>query len=368
MLVASTVLALAALVAANPVPEPQLINLASVAAQGAPPQPTITIGATRVVVTFDPTKAASSVAASITAEPVTAAKRDLTYEVLGRRQADCASLASGYGPVVSPDSPSAFTANTAMAAAASSAPIPKGYVQTFQNLQASNNANGYLGYTTMKTYDTQACASMCDVMNGCAAVNVYFERDPSVLPAANCSNPSSTNQIKCVFWGGPVNAANAVNNGQYMDDFHVVMAGSNGYVNQTVDDCPGYTGPNYLGSAAINAPGCSSMGVGSYMGYVLFNDGSPFDTGKCAAACSAQSDYARAHPNANGSPAQTCQFFNTYILNKNNVPQGQYCSLYASSWDASYATNNGQYDNEGNHYTISYSYSFTNSTNAGVCN
>lgn len=154
-----------------------------------------------------------------------------------------------------------------------------------------------------------------------------------------------------------------------MDNFHVVMAGGNGYVNQTVDDCPGYNGPNYLGNAAINAPtgACAqSPGRGSYMGYVLFNDGSPFDTGKCAAACTAQSNYNVAHPPASGAP-QTCQFFNTYILNKNGLAQGQYCSLYSAAWDGSYATNTGQYDGQGNHYTISYSYSFGNTSNYGVC-
>jgi len=76
------------------------------------------------------------------------------------------------------------------------------------------SAYGYLGFTTLQTYDTQACASKCDKMNGCMAVNVYFERDPSVDPGTNCPSPSSVTMIKCVFWGGPVTSANANNQGQ----------------------------------------------------------------------------------------------------------------------------------------------------------
>jgi len=44
------------------------------------------------------------------------------------------------------------------------------------------------------------------------------------------------------------------------------------YVNQTVDNCDGYTGPNYLGDGAINALiDCNNNYT--YMGYKLFNDG-----------------------------------------------------------------------------------------------
>lgn len=63
----------------------------------------------------------------------------------------------------------------------------------------------------------------------------------------------------------------------------------------------------------------------------------------------------------------TCQFYNTYILERNGVPQGQYCAMYNETWNATYATNVGQYDSKGNHYTISYSYTASNASSAGVC-
>ncbi|KAL8675795.1 MAG: hypothetical protein Q9186_007601, partial [Xanthomendoza sp. 1 TL-2023] len=70
-------------------------------------------------------------------------------------------------------------------------------------------------------------------------------------------------------------------------------------------------------------------------------------------------------PPANG-PAQTCQFYNTYAMYKNDVYQGQYCTLYNQTWDAKYATNSGQYRGR-DHYTIQYSYIASNATNRGQC-
>lgn len=140
------------------------------------------------------------------------------------------------------------------------------------------------------------------------------------------------------------------------------MAGSNGYVSKSIAPQPGYNGPTYLGNAAINAPlDCS--GADSYIQPKVFTGG-PFDAGLCAAACSAQSVYNLAHPPSDGSKPKTCQFFNTYMLLKNGVPEGQYCSLYTMGWDARFAKNTGQY--RGNdRYTIAYSYTFVNGTDPG---
>lgn len=61
-----------------------------------------------------------------------------------------------------------------------------------------------------------------------------FKRDPSLNPdASDCPNPPSTINIKCVFWGGAATAANANNFGQWRDNFQVLIAGSNGYINST---------------------------------------------------------------------------------------------------------------------------------------
>jgi len=142
----------------------------------------------------------------------------------------------------------------------------------------------------------------------------------------------------------------------------VVIAGSNGYVNNNYfQTAPtGYTVPYSLGNVAINAPlDCNKHDT--YMGVRIWNSG-PFDVNLCAAACTAQS--------VNDlliGINQTCQFFVTYELSKNGVPMGQYCMTYNQTWDTSYANNNGQWDGQGNHYTISSSYMSSNATAPGVC-
>lgn len=57
----------------------------------------------------------------------------------------CQSQPLGYGPVPTPDSASAFLSFSPLASSASNAATPSGYVNTFNNLQASNNAYGYMG-------------------------------------------------------------------------------------------------------------------------------------------------------------------------------------------------------------------------------
>jgi hypothetical protein len=217
-----------------------------------------------------------------------------------------------------------------------------------------------MGYTVLTSYDTSLCASKCDKIDGCAAFNLYYERDPSQDPGTGCENPSSTINIKCVFWGGPVSVDNAKNYGQYRNQFHVVIAGSNGYVSNKLSPPSGFSDPMPLGDAAINAPlDCNSKDT--YLGDRIFQTG-PFDVSKCAAACKAQADYNRAHPATDGSVTKTCQFFNTYMLLKNGDAVGQYCALYAQSWPASYATNRGQYRGS-DKYTIAYSFISSNATN-----
>lgn len=95
------------------------------------------------------------------------------------------------------------------------------------------------------------------------------------------------------------------------------------------------------------------------MGVKIWTDG-PFSVGNCAAACSSQSDYSRAHPAADGS-FQTCQFFNTYVLYNGTQAVGQYCSLYNETWPATFATNVGQWRGP-DYFNIAYSYSASNST------
>lgn len=160
-------------------------------------------------------------------------------------------------------------------------------------------------------------------------------------------------------------SANAKNTGQWRSSFQVVVAGSNGYVSTRFPTLTGYTGPSVYDTASINAP-LDCNGANTYMGYKSWNDGAPFDANRCAAACTAQSNYNIAHPSPDGTPPMLCKFFNTYNLLKNGQVQSQVCSMYSETWNATYAVNTGYYD-KSDHYTIQNSVTYSNSTDAGIC-
>jgi hypothetical protein len=188
--------AFAALAVANPLP--QEIDWAAVDALAPIPTvsiPVVDVAAKASTVAYEPSAAATSVAAEVKASGVDS---DATSGLKVRAAAvTCKPQPSGAGPVPSPDNVDNFLAYDYFTSQATSAPTPEGYYNTFTNLKASNNAYGYMGYTVLSEYSTTTCASKCDAIEGCAAFNIYFERDPSVNPdSASCNNPPSTTNIK----------------------------------------------------------------------------------------------------------------------------------------------------------------------------
>lgn len=101
------------------------------------------------------------------------------------KRSPCQEQPQGAGLVTLPDTAADFLNNQIYADTALAAPVPSGYSQTFSNLAASSSAYGYMGYTTLSSYDTGLCASKCNAINGCSAFNIYFERDPTVVRRAN---------------------------------------------------------------------------------------------------------------------------------------------------------------------------------------
>ncbi|KAI1858428.1 uncharacterized protein JN550_012638 [Neoarthrinium moseri] len=342
----------------------QSFDWASIDAVPTPSKVVVPIGAGSTTVPYDSNAAVFSAGAEVTASPlsqsVTTAlapgpKRRGRAAVIERDE--CSPQPLGSGPTPQPDTAEAFLADSSFFSTAENAQAPSGFKRSFKNLQGSNSAYAYMGYTSLDSYSADECASKCEAIHGCNAFNIFFERDPSLDPGVSCPDPPSTTVIKCVFWGGPVYDTNADNNGQWRRDFHVVIAGSNGYNTESFDAPDGYTSTT-LGQVAINEPsGCST-----YMGVKTFSSG-PFDPALCAEACSAQSEYNRAHPDSGGN-YQTCQFYNTYMLIQNGGSGVQICSLYSASWDQSYATNDGQWRGD-DHYTVDFSVTGSNSTDPG---
>jgi hypothetical protein len=367
-------------------PAPQDIDLDMVIAA---PDPTYTetLGLTAQVVTYDTTAiaaaataAASSVAIDVTdvldgtaivskrAEATPTAAHNDKRE-LGARGAACTALPTGVAAyALSADTASDFRANASFASIASNAPVPSGYISTVVNAGGANSAYGYLGYSNLASYDTNACAAKCSKTIGCMAFNIYFERDPSVDPGtgdSGCANPSSVVYAKCALWGGPLSNDNAVNKGQMRNQFEVAVAGSNAYQNNSLTIPAGYSLKAAYNNVAINAP-YDFQGYNTFMGSTIFTQG-PFNIQLCADYCSAQTKYNVANPASDGTPPKSCSFFNTYMLYKNSAsnPQGQYCSIYTEVWSDAYSTNSGQYRGS-DRYFVGYSYTFFNSSSQGT--
>ncbi|EXJ92133.1 hypothetical protein A1O3_00683 [Capronia epimyces CBS 606.96] len=209
-----------------------------------------------------------------------------------------------------------WAANISFSNAASSAETPAGYTQVFSNGQVWTSGDGFLGYTTIDEYDSSICAAICDSLEECSSFKVYFEKEVG----------GSQSTIKCTFWAGSidVNATFAAT---------AVIAGCNGYTSNALTPPDGFEPPSYIGRAAIQPPPDS----GSFIGSKVFNG--PFNTSQCATECQSCG----------------CKFFNTYIVSRNGVGQGQYCDMYAQKLGSEYATETGSSYGKTN-YTISRSF------------
>lgn len=153
-----------------------------------------------------------------------------------KRDGNCTAMPLGKGPVPTPDSVSEFLQSDELSSPANNAPTPSNYTQSFKNLHGSSTANNYLGYITLDSYDINACASNCTSQSDCQAINIFFERDPTLDVGPECQNPPSTTTIKCVFWGSAVAEQNTQNEGYHNYEFVVAIAGSNGYCNERAED------------------------------------------------------------------------------------------------------------------------------------
>lgn len=257
-------------------------------------------------------------------------------------------------------SAAAFRADANIASVANNAnSAPAGYYQNFKNLGGANSAMNYLGYTVVKTgYDVDFCAKKCTDKAGCLSFNIYFERDPTVDPGQDCKDPEAFANIKCSFWGTGLDTSTAKNTGQWRYKFEVAIAGSNAYTSYKLGGpVEGWTGPQDLGTKALNAPLWDCSNTWSYLGYKLLQAGS-VDPRLCATACDAQTAYNIKHPAPSGAVA--CNAFGSYILTKTNstgsYQHGQMCTFYTANWDKKYATNSAGFDGAvGASYSFSYS-------------
>lgn len=282
----------------------------------------------------------------------------------------CAPQPDGYGPVSTPDTPDAFANNPEWTKDALGAVTPKGFTQSFKNLNGSVSAAHYLGLLTYKTYDVQSCANACSCTEGCSAFNFFIERDPSQNPTnndnnaptvwgTNCPNPASMTSFKCTLWGGPITAADATNYGQYREQFDVLIAGSNGY-DATPDngDCtpkpqPGWGGGHHCGGGGIDG-GKHHCGGHFFPG--------PFDVRICASFAVAQTQKNK-DACAQGGSYDAVNFWNAYSLKKNGHFYGMYCALFTDKPDNADGSYIGGFS-AGANWTVDWSWSQQHDSNS----
>ncbi|GME23513.1 hypothetical protein GTA08_BOTSDO05634 [Neofusicoccum parvum] len=310
----------------------------------------------------DPVVQATTVADATSAYDATSAIAAATSAVTAvvEKRSACATY-SGAGPVVT-SSPSAWVSDPALTTLALQAATPTNYVaaSNFQNLQGAAQQMGYLTVHTLDEYSPAACAAYCDSEDLCQGFNVYLERDPSAEPSCtDGGDPDSITTIACTLYSFHVAASKATNTGQWRDNFHVVITGSNGYnkadtklSSPTMTTIDGFKAPQDFGDAAVNAPKYNDFD--SYITYKTYTDA--YDPRICAKACTTQTKYNK--DTAVNGEYKACNYFVAYVLAKNDEPQGLFCSLYSLPWSRTYAVNTGYYDGS-DHYTIYNSLAYT---------
>lgn len=254
---------------------------------------------------------------------------DATLAACRRGEPTACVEQAGNGLHVEPDTDAGFLAFAAFsqAATAAGANPPDRYsaVPGWIDLKASNgDSTGYLGYvlSTLSGYNPDQCANLCSNWPGsasCASFVIYNERAPTLVspttraPSKSCpasADSPSVTLIKCAFYSVPLYSGNATNAGQYLDDFHVVIAGSTAF-NLEAPVLSGYAVPTALHNASLDIP--PPVGENGYIRVQTFSDAA-YDPGICADKCDDISAYNLEH----GSSEQ-CTSFNSYILYKNEA-------------------------------------------------
>lgn len=216
------------------------------------------------------------------------------------------------------------------------------------------SANTYLGYETLTSYDTAACASLCDATELCTGFNVYIERDPGWNPdQCSCADPTSTYNFKCSIFAGGVYAAAATNEGQYRDEYEVVITASNGYMvgnttyaagttTTTSNDSVASTAITTRGGGGDSTQPCLPNGASqpqSCWGKThnhpdtiikeAFFPG-PFSIDVCIALAVSQSEL-----NLAADVNVTAAFINAALVVRDGVAWGTFCGAFTQVYDGS---------------------------------
>lgn len=162
---------------------------------------------------------------------------------------------------VKPDTSAAFRALDYFFERAANAVTPSNYIRHFQNYDGASQGSGFLTSSFLGQYDPAQCAAICDSTSKCVSFNIYFERDPTLLPDNKCCpNPASMTTIKCGLWGNSISSQVSNDKGSLVSNFTVMVAGSNGYnkINTTPTSIAVKTGSPITESIAASATPCTN--------------------------------------------------------------------------------------------------------------
>ncbi|KAF4312687.1 hypothetical protein GTA08_BOTSDO11651 [Botryosphaeria dothidea] len=311
---------------------------------------------------------ATSTSATSTAATSTSTSSSTTVEAAATTVGPyCTALPTGSGPVPSPDTDSAFLSYSAFHSSASAAAAPTGvpanYNLNFTDLNGATQLSTYLTYKTLDTYNAKSCADFCDATSLCTGFNIYFERDPSKDGnTGDClsADLASTTNIKCALFGSSVSKDSATNAGQWRNNFHVVITGSNGYNKAPAVVSPPDCNKGSKNSGWKSGSKCGGSGMmvksGNLIGQRFFSG--PFDPSLCAA-------YAEAQVALNQKAAswwnlwtyQPCNSFNAVALIKNKITVGTYCSLFNVDVSSNTCSYNGGKSGSDS-FEISFSFNY----------
>lgn len=196
-----------------------------------------------------------------------------------------------------------------------SAVVPAGYSQQISDAHTWTHGDGFLGVAVIDEYDAAIGALLCDSIEACSSFQIYFEKEEGFDAI-----------IKVAFWAGAFAVPDSAG-------ANAVIAGLNGYTNTTLSTPDGFEVPSYVGNQAIRPP----LGSNYFLDSMVFHG--PFDTASCSKECL----------NLGG------KFFNTYVVSKNGVNQGQYCDVYSEAIGHEWATESGSTVGKTN-WTISHSF------------
>ncbi|KAJ7586750.1 hypothetical protein C8J56DRAFT_945498 [Mycena floridula] len=139
-------------------------------------------------------------------------------------------------------------------------PVPVGYDFVFGPLDDANNAPGFMGFVFIDTYDTIACANICnnadpDTNGGaCKAFNIW----------QGAINGTPAAQVTCALYFLPIDASTATNPGDTENDLTVTL--SRGYVRQDLLPDGGFEGFNCTFPTPSGSFSCFTESFGGWLG------------------------------------------------------------------------------------------------------